>query len=234
MGVVATIGRCLAVAIVVAGSMYWTANDVILRASTPPAFVLNLRLTTTQTLPPISAAALIAEANAIWSDAHVQLRWLNAEPDQRDGDGDPPRFLRVVVMARVVQPAGQQAPWAVGELVRMEGARALAIASVTGARRVIAEAARLQRPDLQAVHEQRLGVVLGRAVAHEIGHYLLQTDTHSTRGLMRASIGAQEFADLRSGTFRLDEAAQAHMSALAAHGLRPVDSTSAAFSYATR
>jgi hypothetical protein len=37
--------------------------------------------------------------------------------------------------------------------------------------------------------------VLGRAVAHEIGHYLLATATHANRGLMRASIDASEFAD---------------------------------------
>ncbi|HTI37375.1 MAG TPA: hypothetical protein VL484_07460 [Vicinamibacterales bacterium] len=38
-----------------------------------------------------------------------------------------------------------------------------------------------------------LGRVLGRALAHELGHYLLQTPTHSTAGLMRAS---QQIADL--------------------------------------
>ena len=63
-----------------------------------------------------------------------------------------------------------------------------------------------------------LGVVLGRAVAHEIGHYLLQTNTHASEGLMRASIDAREFADLRSRAFRLDEAAQAHLATLAARG----------------
>ena len=33
--------------------------------------------------------------------------------------------------------------------------------------------------DPPATHERRIGVVLGRAVAHEIGHYLLQTNTHA-------------------------------------------------------
>ena len=41
------------------------------------------------------------------------------------------------------------------------------------------------------MQEQRLGLVLGRAVSHEIGHYLLQTNTHATRGLMRARIAAR-------------------------------------------
>jgi hypothetical protein len=68
------------------------------------------------------------------------------------------------------------------------------------------------------MRDMRLGVVLGRAVSHEIGHYLLQTDTHATRGLMRARIDAREFADLRSGTFYLDRAAETHMAVLAASG----------------
>ena len=66
--------------------------------------------------------------------------------------------------------------------------------------------------------DHRLGVVLGRAVAHEIGHYMLRTNTHATRGLMRARIASREFADLRSGSFRLDRAAEAYLATLAARG----------------
>jgi hypothetical protein len=67
--------------------------------------------------------------------------------------------------------------------------------------------------DLTAMHQFKLGIVLGRAVAHEIGHYLLQSNAHSTYGLMRASIDAREFADLRSGSFRLDRESQASLAA---------------------
>src|SRR6201988_590525 len=54
----------------------------------------------------------------------------------------------------------------------------------TGARRIVEES-RSSFDDLPALHDRRLGVVLGRAVAHEIGHYLLPTNTHATQGLMR-------------------------------------------------
>jgi hypothetical protein len=47
--------------------------------------------------------------------------------------------------------------------------------------------------------------VLGRAVAHEIGHYLLNTRGHARHGLMRARIDARDFADLRNGGFGLDD-----------------------------
>ena len=86
--------------------------------------------------------------------------------------------------------------------------------------------------EFPAMYDHRLGVVLGRAVAHEIGHYLLHTNTHARRGLMRARIEAREFADLRSGSFRLDEAAEAHLASLAARGAFSPETTTG-FSYPT-
>jgi hypothetical protein len=65
------------------------------------------------------------------------------------------------------------------------------------------------------MHQYKLGVVLGRAVAHEIGHYLLESSWHARYGLMRATIDAREFADLRTGSFRLDRESQAHLAARA-------------------
>ena len=58
--------------------------------------------------------------------------------------------------------------------------------------------------ELTAVNERRLGVVLGRALAHEIGHHLLDTPTHARSGLMRPHFDALEFTNLRDGTFALD------------------------------
>jgi len=71
-------------------------------------------------------------------------------------------------------------------------------------------------------------------VAHEIGHYVLGTNTHANHGLMRASIDAREFADLGARTFGLDEAAQAHLAVVAARGALPADpSVGNPFSYLT-
>jgi hypothetical protein len=52
-------------------------------------------------------------------------------------------------------------------------------------------------------------LVLGRAVAHEIGHFLLSTGTHAESGLVRATVDAREFAAVGDGNFSLDpEASQ--------------------------
>ena len=183
-------------------------------------------MTTTQELAPLTRLALMAETQSIWNDGHVRLRWI-----ARDADADGAPVLPVLVMARVVPPAGDDGPFTVGELIRHERAPAVAVASITGARRIVDES-RFLLFDPPSTHERRIGVVLGRAVAHEIGHYLLQTNTHAVDGLMRARIQAEEFADLRRGTFRLDRAAVAHLAAIAAAG--SLSAAAPPFSYESR
>ena len=185
-------------------------------ASATSQRTLNINLATSQELSATSTGALVAEVNAIWWDSNLSLVWRTADvseplpamPDSED-------WLRVLVLARQAPGAGHAATFAVGELVRYEGVRPLAIASLTAARRVVDESRRFQNLDDQRDYEKRLGVVLGRAVAHEIGHYLLRTNTHASQGLMRANIVAQEFADIHSRSFMLDRVARAHLARLA-------------------
>jgi hypothetical protein len=196
-------------------------------ASSPPPLILDLQLTATRELAPLTRLALIAEAESIWDEAYVRLRWFDR---YAEADGRP--FLRVIVMPRGLPRPGEQSPWKVGELLRQDGTQSIAIASITGARRIIDESRRFRAPDLPAMYDRRMGVVLGRAVAHEIGHYLLQTNTHATNGLMRARIDVHELADWRSATFRLDKAAEAHLAAIAATGT--LSAKRSAFSYESR
>lgn len=177
-------------------------------SSSHAAFVwrLDVRLTVAPGLPPLARAALREETETIWRNARVRIHWLSgaAEPAAA-------RALRVLVTARPpVSPVGG-ARWAVGELLRFDGNGAIAIASIAGARRIVNETRAPGGAELPDVLDHRLGVVLGRAVAHEIGHYLLNTNTHATRGLMRASFDSREFTDLRGGVFDLDEEAGARL-----------------------
>jgi hypothetical protein len=77
--------------------------------------------------------------------------------------------------------------------------------SIGGAQRLMSSVRRRAGYELITIDERRLGIVLGRALAHEIGHYLLETHTHASTGLMRPNFNALEFTDLRSGTFALDD-----------------------------
>jgi len=202
----------------------------LLAASPAPQLSLNLNLASSQELSAVSTGALVAEVNAIWWDSNLSLSWRTADVSEPlPAMPEQENWLRVLVLARQTR-AGDASTFAVGELVKNEGSRPLAIASVTAARRVVDTAGRLQILDGPRGYEHRLGVVLGRAVAHEIGHYLLRTATHASQGLMRASIDAQEFADVRSRSFRLDNLAQAYLAKLA---ITPPSQTTP-FSYYSR
>lgn len=205
-----------------------TAPGAVTDGSVKPASapaILNLRLTVSSELPGVARKALITETESIWRDGHVKLRWLAGSASPQSG-----RSLRILVTPRAVASATEGHQWTVGELLRFEGSAAIAVASITGAERIVAETQALRFNDLPAVRQYRLGVVLGRAVAHEIGHYVLDTNTHAPYGLMRAAIDAREFADLRAGSFRLDRQAQAHLAARAT-GVGVVESD---FSYASQ
>ena len=179
-------------------------------AQTPgPLFALSALISTSPELPVLSRSVLVAEAERIWKREGVALRW-SAVPES----GRPSAPLRVLVISRREGLSGDETIWRVGELVPHTGQRALAIASIAGAERVVAASGnRVTLLDRPEGAQYRLGVVLGRAVAHEIGHYLLATATHADRGLMRAAIDAREFADPGARTFALDGAAGAWLRA---------------------
>jgi hypothetical protein len=59
-------------------------------------------------------------------------------------------------------------------------------------------------PDITvASHEMLVGRALGRALAHEVGHYLLRSKVHTLRGLMRAALSGDEFLALSRDGFAL-------------------------------
>jgi hypothetical protein len=56
--------------------------------------------------------------------------------------------------------------------------------------------------------ELLLARTMGRALAHEMGHYLLASKVHTSRGLMRGSRSASEFFSTDQRGFRIDPAQQ--------------------------
>jgi len=175
-----------------------------------PAPALELLLAPAGTLPETSRRALVSEVESIWRDGRFTLRWLSAS-DRGEGG----MSLRVLVTPATVASAAEVNSWGVGKLFRFDDARAIAVASMAGAERIVDEGTGKETGTVPGMREHRLGIVLGRAIAHEIGHYVLQTNTHASSGLMRATIDAREFADVRSGAFQLDRAARAHLAAAA-------------------
>ena len=100
-------------------------------------------------------------------------------------------------------------PVAIGKLMRPSSGHPVAMISIEAAKHLVSSVPGRAGEELAAVDERRLGKVLGRTLAHEIGHYLLDTPTHARSGLMRPNFDAFEFIDLRDGAFALDRAAAA-------------------------
>jgi hypothetical protein len=164
---------------------------------------LEVLLTTTSTLPESARNPMMAEVENIWRNHGVGIDWLPGtavRPISQDR-------LRVLVVEQRKSLAAPRERFAVGELLRPVNGHPLAIVSVENAQRLVAVVRDRSDLDLVAVDHLRLGLVLGRAMAHEIGHYLLDTHTHASHGLMRPQFDAMEFTDLRDGTFTLDRMA---------------------------
>jgi hypothetical protein len=52
--------------------------------------------------------------------------------------------------------------------------------------------------------DTKLGRAMGRALAHELGHYLLASKTHTPHGLMQASHTASAFFETDRRAFAID------------------------------
>lgn len=179
-----------------------------------PPLVLNIRLVSADRLPMLSRVELIRESTSIWRASNIRLNWLN-----NPSTPDPAGTLRVLVARKTAGASStEDGRWVIGELLKLEDQHAMALISIGAAERVLADGRRAQFLDALADYDRGLGVVLGRAVAHEIGHYLLHTSSHAASGLMRASFAADEFADAGIDTFGLDDAARRHLQEAAAGG----------------
>ena len=193
---------------------------------------LHVLLTVSASLPSTSRQVLASEAERIWRSEGVEIEW--KVPGLAAESSDAP--LRVMVVSRQQQAVREESQWPVAELLPEATPRALAIASIPSAQRVVDEAARAMTPaDRETPPDYRLGLVLGRAVAHEIGHFLLATGTHAERGLMRARIDSREFAAMKGEAFRLDRDASRWLrQRLTSPSLAIPVSGAAGFSYAFR
>jgi hypothetical protein len=168
-----------------------------------PLIHVEVLLTTSDTLPESARAVLVRETESIWRRHGVVIHWLAPTDSSPAGQY---RLRALVVQKRAIPSSG--GALAIGELVSSAGRHPIAFVSIEDARRLLTCTRGSLGCDLIALEERRLGITLGRALAHEIGHFLLQTKTHARSGLMRSQFDAAEFTDLRDGTFALDQAAE--------------------------
>ena len=72
--------------------------------------------------------------------------------------------------------------------------------------RVLEEAVLFGRPSREwpeSLGRRARANAMARAIAHEIGHYLMRSSQHSHKGLMRPMFTAQDLVEPGTGRFRL-------------------------------
>ena len=158
-------------------------------AAQPQHLRLDITVQNAGALPAFIVTA-IEEAAYIWAAYGVDVR-LNAHDAEHDAD------VRIAV--RIAPSANPHSETGVLGAIVFEGdAPEPAIALYpAAASALMAAVASSRREDSwpAAPHDRVLARVLGRALAHEIGHFLLRSKIHSAGGLMRAQ---QTATDLMS------------------------------------
>jgi hypothetical protein len=203
----------LAAALIAAASFVPEGTDASAASPSPtPPVAINVLVA-----PEVSAALvsrILAETSAIWRSGGFEFVWQRvarealpfASLPEAGPRGSSP--LRVVIgdSKGVARDSRTPLGWIVFDdehepqpeiYLSWMNARSL----MEAARQVVGVAAHM--PSTQ--RELLLGRALGRALAHELGHYLLASKVHTKGGLMKASRTAAELFGTASHGFQLDQ-----------------------------
>jgi hypothetical protein len=143
-----------------------------------------LAVPATPAVRPAVVDAALAEAAGVWAPYGVAI-----------GPDDSSRFAHVVLAVVLIEKGRPDVMrgWrgALGAITFDSGGAPVPTITVflSDIERFIADARVLGRPSLDwppGLHDQVFGRVLGRVLAHEIGHYLLRSPRHAPNGLMRS------------------------------------------------
>jgi hypothetical protein len=163
-------------------SVLWFGHP---RPSAPPPSVSVAPRTTVmvavernRALSDALADAIVAEAAAIW-------RPLGVETQSRQADAVRSPVMVSVVVEDSEPPAGSESLGWIHFLGTGRPEPIIYLSRAAATRLLDDDRASRELP-LQR-HDALLARILGRALAHELGHYLLASTHHTAHGLMRAS-----------------------------------------------
>ncbi len=163
-----------------------------------------ISLTVKDDLPGPVFTKLRAEATRIWLTHGVSLIWTQPAPVSCD------TFVPMTFDdARVRALAGPKRASAMA-LTEFSGRGRIIYVSAPSAFRLLSAPGASSRLMAEGEWSHRGGILLGRVVAHELGHVLLETTAHSTRGLMRPVFGVNDAlsADQQATTLTAMETAR--------------------------
>ena len=205
----------MAMATVLLGALGVLSSAALATAATTPSS--NLRATSialsiamtgecTAADEPLEIAK--AEAARVWSGAGVEVRWVSPgdlpyTSPRSDWlvaqciDAPPPRTKSRVPYILPVAAIRFVGALPTNTIVLSVGSANALLDREIGESRDMADRFR-------ALRYLRLGRMLGRAIAHEIGHFLSQSGTHTRSGLMRATHTVTAFTGESLHPFRVD------------------------------
>jgi hypothetical protein len=159
-------------------------------------------------ISPVIIDRTLEEASAIWRPTGVTFKWQKAEAVRAEVTPPRPTRPRVLIDDSRGTPRGAGSPMGWVNFVDDEPDGDIHISHANAERFVlsvggIGGSARRITP---AERFLLLGRTLGRALAHEIGHYLLKSKEHTTNGLMKGRRTIQEFIDAEHRGFEVDTA----------------------------
>jgi hypothetical protein len=172
---------------------------------------------------------ILAETDAVWRSTGFVFVWRRAargvEPYERTGEAAPytSSTLRVVVGDETGSAADGNVPlgWITFDdetspqrEIHVSYANALRL--MTRSPGVVGVVDRMPTAQREAL----LARALGRALAHECGHYLFASKAHSAAGLMAASHTAAEFFGIERSRFSINPAQLAQLAARVKNGLQ--------------
>ncbi len=163
----------------------------------PPRQTLDLILPS-NTLPPLTLRVMREEAARIWAREGVAITWRANEAQVPAGAS----FVRLSFLGDVNGTYVDKTFYTLGDYLPDEQRIRVSLFAASRAVTQGNAASRQRQPPF--IQPLALGYVLGRAIAHEVGHALLGKE-HSDSGLMTPTFPPAAMIDVKSLRFRLDE-----------------------------
>lgn len=163
----------------------------------PPRQTLDLILPS-NSLPALTLRVMREEAERIWAREGVAITWRANEAQVPVGAS----FVRLSFLGDVNGTYVDKTFYTLGDFLPDEQRIRVSLFAASRAVTQGNAASRQRQPPF--MQPLALGYVLGRAIAHEVGHALLGKE-HSDSGLMTPSFPPAAMIDVKSSRFRLDE-----------------------------
>ena len=169
---------------------------VVDAASRPSVTPITLAVVAPRDVSDSLVNRICTEAEAIWGPTGIAFEWDRHESTTRAG-----RWTIEVTIDDRHAPDGRDGAlgWV---LFTTEGAESSLHLSRASAEALLRNTPGMSAPTIFS-HEALIGRALGRALAHEFGHYIFQSGVHTLRGLMRAGLTSDEIFRLDRDGFEL-------------------------------